>query len=260
MTKPMLETAVDKLQVTVYQTQAEMGGAAAEEAADIIQSAAGARAEANIILAAANSQLAFLAALAQNKDLPWLRVNVFHQDEYIGLAAGHPASFRNFLHRHFLSLVDAKAFYPISGRAGRIDATCAEYARLLHEHPADLCVCGYGENGHLAFNDPPFADFNDPVWVKVVRLAEASRKQQVGEGHFQILNAVPTQAITLTIPAMLAAGRILCLVPEARKAEAVHRALRMPVSADCPGSILRRAPHAHLLLDRNSAARAFPEL
>jgi glucosamine-6-phosphate deaminase len=257
MTKPMLETKVDQLPVTVFQTQDELGRAAAAEAADLIQKAAHVRGEANVILATGNSQLAFLTALGQNKDLPWPRVNVFHLDEYVGLDRGHPASFRNFLHRHFLRFVEVKAFYPISGQAGSIDTTCAEYARFLHEHPADLCVCGYGENGHLAFNDPPFADFNDPVWIKVVRLAQASRNQQVGEGHFQAMSEVPTHAITLTIPAMLAAKRILCLVPEARKAETVHRALRMPVGEDCPGSILRRTPHAHLFLDCDSAARAF---
>jgi len=257
MTKPVLETKVDQLLVTVLQTADELGRAAAVEAADVLQDAARARGAANIILAAGNSQLAFLKALGQNKDLPWPRVNVFHLDEYIGLDEGHPASFRNFLHRHFLRFVEVTAFHPISGRADSVETTCAEYARLLHEHPADLCVCGYGENGHLAFNDPPFADFEDPVRVKAIRLAEASRKQQVGEGHFQTMSDVPTHAITLTIPAMLAAKRILCLVPEARKADAVYRALRMPIGEGWPGSILRRTPQAHLFLDRDSAARAF---
>ena len=257
MTEPMLETKVDQLPVTVFQTQDELGRAAAAEAADVIQKAAHARGEANIILATGNSQLAFLTALSQNKGLPWPRVNIFHLDEYVGLDTGHPASFRNFLHRHFLRFVGAKAFYPISGQAGSIETACAEYARLLREQPADLCICGYGENGHLAFNDPPFADFNDPVWVKVVRLAQASRNQQVGEGYFQTMSEVPTHAITVTIPAMLAAKRILCLVPEARKAEAVHSALRRPVSEECPGSILRQTPHAHLFLDRDSAAQSF---
>ena len=258
MTKPLYETRVDELLVTVFQTDDELGNAAAAEAANVIQRAARARGEANIILATGNSQLAFLTALRQDKHVPWSKVNVFHMDEYIGIDPNHPASFPNFLRQHLLSHVVVKAFYPVSGQVGSIEETCAEYARWLREHPADLCVCGYGENGHLAFNDPPFADFNDPVWLKVVRLDEMSRRQQVGEGHFRALSEVPTHAITLTIPALLAAKRVLCIVPEARKAEAVYRSLRMPIREDCPGSILRQTPHAHLFLDRDSAGSTFP--
>ncbi len=123
---------------------------------------------------------------------------------------------------------------------------------MLREHPADLCALGYGENGHLAFNDPPYADFDDPVWVKVVRLDERSRRQQVGEGHFTTLDEVPTHAVTLTIPALLAAKTVLCVVPEARKAEAVQTALRGPITEDCPASILRAQGHARLYLDPDS--------
>ncbi len=255
MTQPIYETQIDQLKISVFQSNEAMGQAAAAEASEVIQRAARARGEANIILATGNSQLSFLTALRQDKNVPWSRVNVFHMDEYIGIDSNHPASFPNFLRAHFLRYVAVKAFYPVSGQVGRVEETCAEYARGLREHPADLCACGYGENGHLAFNDPPFADFQDPVWVKVVRLDEASRRQQVGEGHFESLSQVPTHAITLTIPALLAAKRVLCLVPEARKAEAVYRALRMPIREDCPGSILRRAPHAHLFLDKDSAAK-----
>jgi glucosamine-6-phosphate deaminase len=196
--------------------------------------------------------------LRQVRNLDWSKVNVFHMDEYIGIDVNHPASFPNFLRQHLLSHIAVRAFYPVSSQVGNVEETCAEYARWLRERPVDLCVCGYGENGHLAFNDPPFADFNDPVWVKVVRLDEMSRRQQVGEGHFRALREVPTHAITLTIPALLAAKRVLCIVPEARKAEAVYRALRMPIREDCPGSILRQTPHAHLFLDRDSAGSTFP--
>jgi glucosamine-6-phosphate deaminase len=201
--------------------------------------------------------LTFLEALRQQKNVPWPKVNVFHMDEYIGIDPNHPASFPNFLKQHFLSYVTVKAFYPVNGQIGCVEETCADYARWLREHPADFCACGYGENGHLAFNDPPYADFKDPVWAKVVRLDEMSRRQQVGEGHFQKLGDVPTHAITLTVPALLAAKRVLCLVPEARKSEAVYRALRMPVREDCPGSILRQTAHAHLFLDRDSAGSTF---
>ena len=140
------------------------------------------------------------------------------------------------------------------------ERACREYEGLLREFPADLCVLGIGENGHLAFNDPPYADFRDPTWVKMVRLAEASRAQQVGEGHFASITEVPTLAISLTIPALLAAGQILAVVPEARKARAVYQALRAPVNTDCPASVLRHAPNAILFLDVHSAAQAFPEV
>ena len=148
----------------------------------------------------------------------------------------------------------------MSGATLGVETTIADYVRLLRDHPVDVCALGYGENGHLAFNDPPFADFEDPVWAKTIKLAEASRRQQVGEGHFATLNDVPTHAITLTIPALLSARVVLSIVPEARKAEAVHRAMTGPVDVECPGSILRRTAHAHLFLDRDSAGRTFSQV
>ena len=256
--KPIYETQFEQLPVTVYQTNEELGQAAAAIASNVIQEAIRARGVANIILATGNSQLTFLATLRADKHIAWQNVNVFHMDEYIGIDPNHPASFPKFMRTHFLNYVNVKSFYPVEGRVGQIEATCAEYARLLHANPVDLCACGYGENGHLAFNDPPFADFNDPVWIKPIKLAEASRRQQVGEGHFKSLNDVPPHAITLTIPALLSAKHVLCIVPEARKADAVYRALKMPIGEDCPGSILRQTPHAHLFLDQASAAKVYP--
>jgi glucosamine-6-phosphate deaminase len=256
--KPLLETRIDELPVTIFQTNEALGQFAAAEASDVIQQAIRARGVANVILATGNSQLSFLEALREDKSIAWQNVNVFHMDEYLGIDPNHLASFPLFLRKHFLSFVNVKAFFPVSGQTSSVEATIAEYTRQLREHPADLCACGYGENGHLAFNDPPFADFDDPVWAKVIRLAEASRKQQVGEGHFKLLDDVPTHAITLTIPALVAAKRVLCIVPEARKADAVYAALKLPIGEDCPGSILRRKPHARLYLDRDSARRAFP--
>ena len=253
--QPVHETKLESLRISVYRTNEEMGAAAAQEASDIIRLAVRARGVANIIVATGNSQLTFLAALRADASVPWPQVNIFHMDEYVGLAPDHPASFPLFLKRRLLDYIQPKAFFPVPGRAENIERACKEYEALLREHPADLCALGYGENGHLAFNDPPFADFDDPVWVKVVKLAEASRRQQVGEGHFHSLDEVPTHAMTLTIPALLAAKRVLSIVPEARKAEAVYRALHGPISEDCPGSILRQAPHAHLFLDQDSAAR-----
>jgi glucosamine-6-phosphate deaminase len=252
--KPIYRITIDQLPVTVYQTNEEMGCAAAEQASAIIQEAIRERNVANIILATGNSQLSFLSALRQDKDVAWDKVYVFHMDEYIGIDPNHPASFPLFLQKHFLNYLHPKDFYPVPATKDAKIA-CAEYEHLLHVHPADLCALGYGENGHLAFNDPPFADFNDPVWVKIVKLDEASRRQQVGEGHFPNLASVPTHAMTLTIPALLAAKNILALVPEARKADAVAKALLGPITEDCPGSILRRAPQAQLFLDRESASK-----
>ncbi len=256
--QPIHTTKINELPISIYQTNEELGRAAAAEALDVIQRAICERGIANVILATGNSQLSFLEALREDKSVAWQNVSVFHMDEYIGIDPNHPASFPLFLRKHFLAYVNVKAFFPVSGQSKNVETTMAEYARLLREHPADLCACGYGENGHLAFNDPPIADFDDQVWVKTVRLAEASRRQQVGEGHFRSIEACPSHAITLTIPALLSAQRVLAIVPEARKAAAVYAALKLPIGEDCPGSILRHTPHAHLFLDSESAAKAFP--
>jgi glucosamine-6-phosphate deaminase len=244
----------DQLPVSVYETNEALGAAAADEAAQIIRDAVAARGIANIIIATGNSQLTFLTALRGLPGVPWEAVNVFHMDEYVNLPAGHPASFPAFLQRHLLDHVRVKQFFPVPGVSGDAEAACREYEALLRSHPADLCALGIGENGHLAFNDPPYADFDDPVWVKVVKLDERSRRQQVGEGHFRGMDEVPTHAITVTIPGLLSARRVLAMVPEARKADAVAQSLHGPITEDCPGSILRQTPHAHLFLDRESAA------
>ena len=258
MSNPIFETKIEQLPVSIFRTNEELGAAAARQASEVIRRAVLEKGAANIIVATGNSQLTFLAALRADKSIPWPQVDVFHMDEYVGLNPDHPASFPLFLKRHLLDHVRPRAFFPVPGHAENVEQACKEYAALLRAHPADLCALGYGENGHLAFNDPPFADFEDPAWVKIVELAEASRRQQVGEGHFSRLDEVPTHAMTLTVPALLAARCVLAIVPEARKAEAVYRALRGPISEDCPGSILRKMPHAHLFLDADSAARIYP--
>jgi glucosamine-6-phosphate deaminase len=250
-------TKIDALTVQIYPTNKDLGDAAAAHASRVILGAVRQTGGANIILATGNSQLTFLDALWQIPGIPWEQVRVFHMDEYVGLNPQHPASFHNFLLRHLLEQVKPRAFYPVPGQSSDSEKACREYEVLLHQFPADLCVLGIGENGHLAFNDPPYADFQDPAWVKVVRLAEESRRQQVGEGHFAALEEVPTLALTLTIPALLSARRVLAVVPEGRKARAVRQALRGPLSPGCPASILRNCAHATLFLDVNSAAGAF---
>lgn len=266
--KPILDTQIESLPVSVYSSNALAGQAAAAEAAAFIQQTIRERGHANLILATGNSQLTFLEALREIPGIDWTKTNIFHMDEYINLPQGHPASFPTFLHRHFLDHLQpaAGAFFPVPGEqaeAGdspRTRQVCQEYEKLLRAYPADLCALGIGENGHLAFNDPPFADFDDPVWVKVIKLDEASRRQQAGEGHFPDVESVPTHAITLTIPALLASRKVLAIVPEGRKAPAVQLALQGPIEESCPASILRQTPHAHLFLDCDSAAQAFPAL
>jgi glucosamine-6-phosphate deaminase len=258
--KPVLQTRVDDLQTSIYQTSEALGAAAAEEASDILQRAIRQKHEANVILATGNSQLTFLKAL-RTIPVDWSKVNIFHMDEYVGLDPAHPASFPLFLKLHIVNYIQPKAFFPIPPSTQHTaEEVCKDYEGLLRAYPADLCALGIGENGHLAFNDPPFADFNDARWVKIVKLEEASRRQQVGEGHFKNVDEVPTHAITLTIPALLAARHILALVPEARKADAVYRSLSGPITEDCPGSILRKTPHAHLYLDTDSAHKILPRI
>lgn len=251
---PVRELAVDSLPVAVYASTEAMGLAAALAAREAIVAAIAGRGEANVILATGNSQLAFLHALRGLGGIDWPRVRAFHMDEYLGLPDGHPASFPRFLHEHFVDHVPLGEFHPVPGDQDKAEENCRAYEALLRAHPADLVALGWGENGHLAFNDPPYALFQDPHWVKVIELAEASRKQQVGEGHFPDLASVPTHAITLTIPALLAAKQVLCIVPEARKVAAVRACLYEPVDESRPGSILRTVRHARLYLDSASAA------
>lgn len=253
--EPLKTTQYDLLPVAVYGSNKEMGQAAAFDAREIIAGAIASRGTANVILATGNSQLTFLQNLRTLDGIDWSKVTVFHMDEYLGIDPDHPASFPRFLREHFLNYVNSSRFFPVPNNPDDVEQACRNYEALLRQHPADMVACGWGENGHLAFNDPPYAKFDDPVWVKVIQLAEASRRQQVGEGHFKSLDEVPTHAITLTIPALLAPKHVLCIVPEARKAEAVRACLTEPISEDRPGSILRQVAHARLYLDPDSATR-----
>jgi glucosamine-6-phosphate deaminase len=205
------------------------------------------------MFATGNSQLGFLDALTGREDVDWSSVVVFHMDEYIGVDDTHPASFARYIRERIADQVRPKAVHYLSGAASDVNAECERYAELLHAHPLDLCCLGIGENCHLAFNDPP-ADLDDPLDLRVVTLDSACRRQQVGEGHFGHIEDVPTSAITVTVPALLRAATVLAIVPEARKANAVRRALEERVGPACPASALPRCPHAHLYLDRGSAS------
>jgi glucosamine-6-phosphate deaminase len=245
---------VDALDVRVFDDVDDLARAAAADAATAIDEAVRARGAAHVMFASGNSQLAFLDHLVARTDLPWEHVVGFHMDEYVGIPADHPASFRRYMREHIAARVPVQAFHALDGDAPDAAAEADRYAALLRDHPLDLCCLGIGENGHLAFNDPPVADFDDPLDVKVVELDDACRRQQVGEGHFATVDDVPATAITVTIPALLRAGRVLAIVPESRKRDAVAATLQGPVSTACPASVLRRAPHASLYLDNDSAS------
>lgn len=244
---------VDALTVRVDGDLDGMATAAAAEAATSLRAAIDARGEANVMLATGNSQLAFLERLGSVGGVEWGAVRAFHMDEYVGLAPTHSASFQRYMREKVAAKLPFKEFHYLDGR-GDAEAEAARYESLLRAHPLDLCCCGIGENGHLAFNDPPVAQFDDPREVKIVELAIESRRQQVGEGHFATVDEVPTHAITVTIPALLRARRVLAIVPEARKAPAVHAALTGPITTECPASILRTCAHAELFLDGQSSS------
>jgi glucosamine-6-phosphate deaminase len=210
------------------------------------------------MFATGSSQLAFIEQLVTaTPDVPWAQVVVFHMDEYIGVGPDHPAGFRRWIRERIAERARPLATHYLDGLADP-EPECGRYAGLLREHPLDQTCLGIGENGHLAFNDPGVADFDDPLDVKVVTLDRACRQQQVGEGHFADEAAVPARALTVTVPALLRAGRVLAVVPEARKAEPVRAALEGPVSTRCPASALRRAPSAVLHLEPASASLLAP--
>jgi glucosamine-6-phosphate deaminase len=246
---------VGRATVVVHASLESLAAATAQQAAGVLRGAIAERGVANVMLATGNSQLAFLAALMHgDTSVEWRAVRGFHMDEYIGITGDHPASFRRYMRARVVAKVPLLEFHSIEGDAADPTLEANRYAELLHRFPLDLCVLGIGENGHLAFNDPPVADFDDGLAVKVVSLDEACRRQQVSEGHFASLADVPAQAITVTIPALLAARCVIAIVPEARKAEPVRAALTGPITTACPASILRAHAHVTIHLDTESAA------
>ena len=248
---------VDRLDVLVFATRDAAGRAAALAVGEEIVSRQGISTQpTRIIFAAAPSQNEFLHHWTQNPAIDRSRIMALHMDEYLGLPADHPASFRTYLRTHLFEPMNFSAdqLHLIAGeRVENASNICREYENLLSAAPIDLVCGGIGENGHLAFNDPPVADFRDPRGVKVVDLDHACRRQQVHDGCFATLDDVPTQAITLTIPSLMAARSLSIVVPGPRKAEAVRAALRGPITVACPASILRTHPNARIYLDRESA-------
>jgi glucosamine-6-phosphate deaminase len=237
----------------VYDSTAAAGRAAAAQAARLIQRAIASAGRARIIVATGNSQIPVADALVR-ENIDWKAVEMFHIDEYAGMKADHPSSFRYWIRNRIEAKVHPGLAYYIEGDAADLNAEMNRYARLLTERPIDLAFVGFGENGHIAFNDPPVADFNDPKVVKMIALDDACRRQQAGEGHFPDVASVPKEALTITCPGLFSAKSWICCVPEKRKAEAVRNALEGPISEACPASLVRKHPNAYVFLDQDSAS------
>lgn len=248
------EFTKEKLLVKAFDTRAALGEWAAGEAAARIQELLAQKDEINMIFGAAPSQNEFLAALAANPAVDFTRINAFHMDEYVGLPREAPQGFGNFLRRHIFEKAPFRQVFYLDGLAADIPAECERYAVLLRAHPIDIVCMGIGENGHVAFNDPP-ADFQDKQLVKPVELDGVCRQQQVNDGCFAALSQVPTHAITLTVPMLFGGGTLFCMVPAATKAEAVYQTLTGQVRESCPATILRRHENATLYVDRDSGAK-----
>jgi glucosamine-6-phosphate deaminase len=240
-----------KFSVKKYDSRDAMGQAAAAEAACYIGDLLKHKQEVNCIFAAAPSQNEVLKFLCE-QNIEWGRINAFHMDEYIGLKAGDPRLFRSFLDREIFQRVPFKSVHYIFSEAETAEQMISKYTALLEEYPADITFMGIGENGHIAFNDPHETNFHDDKVLKVVELDSKCRMQQVHDGCFETLNDVPKYAITLTVPPLLKAGKIYCVVPAATKAQAVFDTVNGTVSESCPASILRRHPDAMLYVDKDA--------
>lgn len=247
-----MQLRVDKLRVSIFNDKYELGLRAADLAEQIISDAISNRGEAVIILATGASQFEFLDSLTK-RNIDWEKVTAFHLDEYVGLPGDHPASFRKYLRERILEKVGIGKYYLIEGDAQDPLEECKRIEGVYKSYEIDVAFVGIGENGHLAFNDPP-AVFEEDVDFKVVNLDEACRNQQLNEGWFKNLDEVPQQAITMTIPAIMKSKAIICSVPDSRKAKAVFHTLTQEVAPKFPASVLRQHPKATLLLDVNSAS------
>ncbi len=251
--QPITMRTVEKLRVRVYADRAAMGRAAGNDAANKLRELLARQQRVRMIFAAAPSQNETLATLADAGGIDWSRVTAFHMDEYIGLAEDAPQRFGRYLRDHIFGLVKPGEVHFINSTADRV-AECTRHTALLKQGPIDIVCLGIGENGHIAFNDPPVADFNDPALIKVVELDDACRQQQVNDGCFPNFAAVPTHAITLTIPALMSGRHLYCSVPGLTKRAAVTRTLNGPISTECPSTILRTHADCTLYVDSKSYA------
>jgi glucosamine-6-phosphate deaminase len=246
------------MDLVIHPDPAALGHAAGNEAGDLIAAALRAQGEARVVLATGASQFATLEALVARRDIDWSRVDCFHLDEYVGLPASHPASFRRYLHERFVARVAGlRSFHGVAGDAADPARECARLGAAIAAKPVDVLLLGIGENGHLAFNDPP-ADVATTVPYLLVDLDERCRRQQVGEGWFPDLAAVPRQAISMSVDRILAARAVIGSVPDARKAAAVRASVEGAISPQVPGAYLRRHPRCRLHVDRAAASLLAP--
>ena len=258
--RPIESKTFDRIPVHIFQSNEQLGQSAAERFGNLVTQVAHDHGHAAVILATGNSQLTFMSALRAKKDLPWNEVTVFHMDEYLGISEQSPVSFPRYIREKLVNYVHPAAFYPIHGDTSDVEKELKRYSDLLREFPPDICVLGIGENGHLAFNDPAEACFDDPLDVKQVTLDLVCRQQQVNEGAFASVAEMPERAITITVPALFRVPELILSTPGPRKARIVKRTLYDPLSTACPATILRRHPNATLFLDRDSAAELTSEV
>ncbi len=253
---PVRSFTVDSLTVRVYDSADGVALAASHQAANILNQAIATQGEASAVFATGRSQKQCLQYLTDpdKTNLDWQRITGFHLDEYLGIAADHPASFRQYLSAHLTSKVTLKAFHEICGDGLLPVEVCDAYGKRLRAQPLNLCFLGVGNNGHLAFNDPAVANFTDPYWVKLVRLDETNRQQQLSTTSFDKIDAVPQYAFTLTLSVLRNVERNLCLAFGDEKAEIVRTLLTGPIGKSCPASILRQIPKSVLALDFAAAS------
>ena len=242
----------DSLTIKIFESRTAMGSDAANLVSERISELLKTKQFVNMIFAAAPSQNDFLEELI-NKDIEWSRINAFHMDEYVGLDANAPQGFGNFLKDRLFKKVSFRSVQYLNGNADNLEAECDRYANLLGLQPADIVCMGIGENTHLAFNDPHVADFNDPRTVKIVDLDIECRQQQVNDGCFSTIDEVPAYALTLTVPALVKADYVYCMVPGGKKAKAVYHTLNDSITEKYPSTILRKHPNAILFIDEKSS-------
>jgi glucosamine-6-phosphate deaminase len=240
------------IRVNIFADRAQMGSAAARTTADLIRQLLASQPIVNMIFAAAPSQNEFLAALSE-QPIEWSRINAFHMDEYIGLDEHSPQSFARYLATHLFDNTPFHSIHYLHGDAEDPAAECLRYTTLLKRLPPDIVCMGIGENNHIAFNDPPIADFNDPETVKIVTLDANCRQQQINDGCFPSLATVPERALTLTVPALVQGRHIICVVPGERKANAVYHTLHSPITEKYPSTILRQHHSVEMFLDKDSS-------
>lgn len=251
LAKPIRNDVVEKLRVEVYTDRRALGAAAGRDVGEKMRELLGRQKKVRMIFAAAPSQNEMLATLVKKGGIDWSRVTAFHMDEYIGLGEDAPQRFGRYVKEHVFDLVRPGVVHLIES-SNSVEAECRRYAQLLREAPIDIVCLGIGENGHIAFNDPPVADFNDRELIKPVELDEPCRRQQVNDGCFATFADVPTHAVTLTIPMLMSGKHLFCCVPGKNKRVAVRRTLNGAISTECPATILRQHSDCTLYVDVDS--------